>query len=165
MFVSFDVTFFETTPYFKKSYFQRENWSEARFFDMPISPSHNLPIASSHNLPFTKENLNLGGDAKKQSNKEILVYSRKPKLKYRENLIPEAPRDSKPMIALSNHESSSNPNQVIDSSSNEFPSDKSEPIDIDLPIALKKQTRSCILHPISKFISYNTVYKVLCFHL
>ena len=78
--------------------------------------------------------MNSGGDAEKQSNKEILVYSRKPKLKYRENLIPEAPRDSKPMIALSNHESSSNPNQVIDSSSNEFPSDKSEPIDIDLPL-------------------------------
>ena len=32
-----------------------------------------------------------------------------------------------------------------------------KPDNIDLPIALRKQTRSCTLHPIEKFVSYNTL--------
>ena len=45
------------------------------------------------------------------------------------------------MIVPTPRESSSNPDQVTD----------------DLPIALRKQLRSCTLHPISKFVSYNAL--------
>ncbi|RVW44140.1 Retrovirus-related Pol polyprotein from transposon RE1 [Vitis vinifera] len=45
------------------------------------------------------------------------------------------------MIVPTPRESGSNPDQVTD----------------DLPIALRKQPRSCTLHPISKFVSYNAL--------
>ena len=45
------------------------------------------------------------------------------------------------MIVPTPRESDSNPNQVTD----------------DLPIALRKQPRSCTFHPISKFVSYNAL--------
>lgn len=41
--------------------------------------------------------------------------------------------------------------------SNEF-----ESRNINLPIAFSKQTRSCTLHPISNFISYNALSKRFC---
>lgn len=49
-------------------------------------------------------NLNLGGEQKVQHVKEIIVYSRKPKPKYKENLTLETPRESESMIALDRHE-------------------------------------------------------------
>ena len=45
------------------------------------------------------------------------------------------------MMVPTPRESGSNPDQVTD----------------DLPIALRKQPRSCTLHPISKFVSNNTL--------
>ena len=45
------------------------------------------------------------------------------------------------MIVPTPQESGSNPDQVTN----------------DLPIALRKQPRSCTLHPISKFVSYNAL--------
>lgn len=41
-----------------------------------------------------EENLNAGMDFEKQNDKEILVYLRKPKLKYKENITFEAPKES-----------------------------------------------------------------------
>jgi hypothetical protein len=98
---------------------------------------------------LTEEHLNSGGDAEKQHDKEILVYSRKPKSKYMENLTTEAPRESKLMVAPE-------PQNLVEIS---------EP---DLPIAIRKQPRSCTIHPISKFMSYNTLstsYRAFTTHL
>jgi hypothetical protein len=89
-------------------------------------------------MPSINENLNQGGDVEKQHVKEILVYSQKPKSKNMENLTSDAPRESESMIAP-------DPQKV------------SKISDTDLPIALRKQTRSCTLHPISKFMSYNAL--------
>ena len=94
----------------------------------------------------TEGHLNSGGDTELQTNKETLVYSRRPKLKFNETLISEALKDSEPLIVPTPRESSSNPDQVID----------------DLPIALRKQPHSCTLHPISKFMSYNALSAKCC---
>ena len=62
-------------------------------------------------------------------------------MKSNETLISESLKESKPVIVPTPRESGSNPDQVTD----------------DLPIALRKQPRSCTLHPISKFVSYNAL--------
>lgn len=67
----------------------------------------------------------------------MLVYSRKPKPKYKENLTLGTVRESELMMAPKSHES--------------------ESPDINLLIALKKKPWLCTLHPISKFISYNNL--------
>ncbi|RVW25308.1 putative mitochondrial protein [Vitis vinifera] len=92
-------------------------------------------------LPNTEGHLNLGGDTELQTNRETIVYSRRPKSKSSETLISEALKESEPVIVPTPQESGSNTDQVID----------------DLPIALRKQPRSCTLHPISKLVSYNAI--------
>ena len=91
--------------------------------------------------PNTEGHLNSGGDTELQTNRETLVYSRKPKSKFNETLISEALKESEPVIVPTLWEYGSNSNQVTN----------------DLPIALTKQPRSCTLHPISKFVSYNAL--------
>ena len=86
--------------------------------------------------PNTEGHLNSGGDTEIQTNRETSIYSRRPKSKSNETLISETLKESEPVIVQSSRESGSNPNQVTD----------------DLPIALRKQPRSCTLHPISKFV-------------
>lgn len=66
----------------------------------------------------------------------MLVYSKRPKSK--KNLISRAPRELEPMVAPNPHS------------------------DIDIPIALRKQTYLCICHPISKFISYYALSTKFC---
>ncbi|RVX08418.1 Retrovirus-related Pol polyprotein from transposon TNT 1-94 [Vitis vinifera] len=68
-------------------------------------------------------------------------HSRRPKSKFNETLISEALKKSEPVIVPTPWEYGSNSNQVTN----------------DLPIALRKQPRSCTLHPISKFVSYNAL--------
>ncbi|RVW50028.1 Retrovirus-related Pol polyprotein from transposon TNT 1-94 [Vitis vinifera] len=95
-------------------------------------------------LPFhpnTEGHLNSGGDTELQTNRETLVYSRRPKSKFNKTLISKALKELEPMIVPTPQESGSNPDQVTN----------------DLPIALRKQPRSCALHPISKFVSYNAL--------
>ncbi|RVW36388.1 putative mitochondrial protein [Vitis vinifera] len=94
--------------------------------------------------PNTEGHLNSGdsgGDTELQTNKETLVYSRRPKSNFNETLISEALKELEPVIVLTPREYSSNSNQVTN----------------DLPIALRKQPRSCTLHPISKSMSYNAL--------
>ena len=73
-------------------------------------------------LPNTEGHLNLGGDTELQTNRETIVYSRRPKSKSSETLISEALKESEPVIVPTPQESGSNPDQVTD----------------DLPIALRK---------------------------
>lgn len=53
---------------------------------------------------------------------EVILYVRKPKLKYKEKLTLESPRESEPVIALDPHELSP------------------KSFHINLPIAFRKQT-------------------------
>ena len=82
--------------------------------------------------------MNLGGDAEEQKDKEMIMYLRRPKPRYKKHLTTEPPKESEPMVVPSHPESS-------------------ESLDINLPIALKKKTPSCTLHPITKFISYKAL--------
>ncbi|RVX17752.1 Retrovirus-related Pol polyprotein from transposon RE2 [Vitis vinifera] len=73
--------------------------------------------------PNMEGHLNSGGDTELQTNKETLVYSRRPKSKFNEILISEALKESEPVIVPTSWEYGSNSDQVTD----------------DLPIALRKQ--------------------------
>ena len=162
VFFSWDVTFFEGTPFFPKTSLQEENMDEACFLETncsmnpesvpePVNNPESVPgpinnpensntesIPTPHSsMPPLEGNLDLGGDAGNQNAKEMLVYSRRPKSKYKEHLTSEAPRDSELMIGPDTLESLN-----------------MEPIDLDLPIALTKPKQSCTPHPISKFLSY-----------
>lgn len=101
VFVSLDVTFFENTPFFKKSSLREENLSEDRSLKKSltlISPERTRTEQVMSNMPCTKENLNTGGDVEKQSDKEILVYFMRLNSKYKGNLTPEAPKESESVI-------------------------------------------------------------------
>ncbi|KAL6317167.1 hypothetical protein AAG906_029919 [Vitis piasezkii] len=76
-----------------------------------------------------------------RTNRETLVYSRRPKSKFNETLISEALQESESVIVPTPREYDFNSDQVTD----------------DLPIAIRKQPRSCTLHPISNFVSYNSL--------
>lgn len=74
---------------------------DREFLNFDIVPSK--PIESfilSPSLQFTEGNLNPGGVVGKQNGKEIIAYSMKSKLKYKENLTIKIPRETKPMIGL-----------------------------------------------------------------
>ncbi|RVW92467.1 hypothetical protein CK203_042714 [Vitis vinifera] len=62
-------------------------------------------------LPNTEGYLNSGGDTELQTNRETLVYSRRPKSKFNETLISEALKESEPVIVPILRESGSNSDQ------------------------------------------------------
>lgn len=93
-------------------------------------------------MPFTKSNLNIEEDVGTLKKKEIHVYPRRPNSRYKENLTLETLMKSDPIIAPSTLES-------LPNTGNHEPN--------DLHIAIRKQRQSYTLHPISKFVSYNTL--------
>ena len=157
VFISLHVTFFENTPYFLETSLQGEKSREVQFLSFDLNASEPEPVLSSSNPPpnpppnpsvsFDSEILkdmgvnNPGEDTARD--KELRVYSRRPKVQHREDLTLTAPRELNPVIAPNDAELSS-------------PDSLSE-ADLSLPIALRKQPRSCTLHPISKFVSYNAL--------
>ena len=76
--------------------------SEARpplpldYLDVVVFES--TPCLISTHFPNTEGHLNLGGDTEIQTNRETLVYSRRPKSKSNETLTSEALKESKPVI-------------------------------------------------------------------
>ncbi|RVW17578.1 Retrovirus-related Pol polyprotein from transposon RE1 [Vitis vinifera] len=99
LYVSLDVTFFEHTPYYS---LQGESMSETRpsltsdYLDVAMFESTPCFISNpSHN---TEGHLNLGRDMELQTNRETLVYSRRPKSKFNETLISEALQESESVI-------------------------------------------------------------------
>ena len=99
LYVSLDVTFFEHTPYYS---LQGESMSETRpsltsdYLDVAMFESTPCFISNpSHN---TEGHLNSGGDMELQTNRETLVYSRRPKSKFNETLISEALKELEPVI-------------------------------------------------------------------
>ncbi|RVW31427.1 Retrovirus-related Pol polyprotein from transposon RE1 [Vitis vinifera] len=109
---------------------------------LDVAVFESTPCLISTPSPNTEEHLNSGGDTKLQINRETLVYSRRLKSKFNETLIFEALKESESVIVPTPREYGSNSDQVTD----------------DLPIALRKQPRSCTLHPISKFVSDNALF-------
>lgn len=89
------------------------------------------------------ENLNAKVDVRNTIDQRIILYSWRLKLQNRENFALEAPRESKLVVDPTIYES--------------IPSNFDLPKSPGLPIVLRKPTRFCTLHPISKFVSYNTI--------
>ncbi|RVW83721.1 Retrovirus-related Pol polyprotein from transposon RE1 [Vitis vinifera] len=125
----------ESLYYFDKTNVLRqssigESMSETRpsltfdYLDVAMFESTSYLISTLS--PNTKGHLNLGGDTELQTNRETLVYSRRPKSKFNETLISKALKESEPVIVPTPREYGSNSDQVTD----------------DLLIALKKQPRS-----------------------
>ena len=91
LYVSLDVTFFEHTPYYS---LQGDSMSEARppltldYLDVVVFKSTLCLISTPS--PNTEGHLNSRGDTELQTNRETLVYSRRPKSKFNETLISEA---------------------------------------------------------------------------
>lgn len=103
----------------------------------PIFPS----TSSCFSPPFTRDNLNIGRDVENQE----IVYSWRSKLKNKKNFILEAPIKSDSILDLTIHDYATKPRN------------SDSPNYLELPIALRKPTQSCTLHPISKYVSYNTL--------
>ena len=86
LYVSLDVTFFEHTPYYS---LQGESVSEARppltldYLDVAVFESTLCLISTP--LPNTEGHLNSRGDTEIQTNKETLIYSRRPESKSNES--------------------------------------------------------------------------------
>ena len=116
-------------------------------FDYPdVAMFESIMCLISNPSPNTEGHLDSGGDMELQTNRETLVYSRRPKSKFNETLISEALKELEPVIVPTPWEYGSNSDQVTD----------------DLPIDIRKQPCSCTLHPISNFVSYNSLSTKCC---
>lgn len=94
IFVSLNVTFFENTPSFEITSLQGETLHEDQFFNLNLSLSDPIPpiLPFDSSMPLTEGNLNPREHVEQQHDKELLVYSRKPKSKYTKNLTSKAPK-------------------------------------------------------------------------
>ncbi|RVW33188.1 Retrovirus-related Pol polyprotein from transposon RE2 [Vitis vinifera] len=100
----------------------RESMSETRssltsdYLDVAMFES--IPCLISTPSPNTEGHLNSWGDTELQKNRETLVYSRRPKSKFNETLISEAPKESEPVIVPTPQEYGSNSDQCHTSTTN-----------------------------------------------
>lgn len=148
IFVSMDVTFLEGTSYYTDSYLQgiiiikMGNWEfypQFRFSQLHLISPHNTDrptqVEENHN---TKKNENrLKG----------LVNSKQHLAKKREGTISE--HDQAPPQSL---------NPEVGDNTSIIPGKPDISIDeLDLPIALRKNARSCTKHLLSNFVSYNNL--------
>ena len=94
-------------------------------------------------------------------NKDMTVYSRRRrKSKGGRNLASEAPKQPEPVIAPEEPKEADvvvTPEEIESEVSHETPVNDNEHNDLDLPIAHRKQPRSCTLHPIQNYMSYNAL--------
>ncbi|KAK8290339.1 hypothetical protein V6Z12_D07G254400, partial [Gossypium hirsutum] len=148
MFVSRDVTFFENEPYFAASHLQGEIFNEDETLNtlliIPPDPTTTIPdlvvspIQQEFNTVLPNDNTStevqqpLG-----QEKQQIQVYSRR-------NRSPET--DTAVPIT----------SPTEDCSEAEVPPPSPS---IYLPIVVRKGTRSCTQHPISRFVSYGNLSK------
>ncbi|KAL1101220.1 hypothetical protein V6Z11_D05G284700, partial [Gossypium hirsutum] len=148
MFVSRDVTFFENEPYFAASHLQGEIFNEDETLNtlliIPPDPTTTIPdlvvspIQQEFNTVLPNDNTStevqqpLG-----QGKQQIQVYSRR-------NRSPET--DTAVPIT----------SPTEDCSEAEVPPPSPS---IYLPIAVRKGTRSCTQHLISRFVSYGNLSK------
>ncbi|RVW86325.1 Retrovirus-related Pol polyprotein from transposon RE1 [Vitis vinifera] len=78
---------------------------------LDVAMFESIPCLISTPSPNTEGHLNSWGDTELQKNWETLVYSRRPKSKFNETLISEAPKESEPVIVPTPQEYGSNSDQ------------------------------------------------------
>lgn len=174
LFVSMDVTFFETQPFFK-SPLQGEKNSEDPTWDkieqlvteVPFQPEQNLISESGskqsptnsvltqnqedQSLVPAENNGPLEGDANKK--KFRLIYSRKNLTHGRESEIFQQSRNSNPRQDQ-NLVNAPSPVQDYPGISPPLNSIPGETTLNNLPIVVRNGVRSCTKYPMSKFVSY-----------
>ncbi|KAL1085955.1 hypothetical protein V6Z11_D08G083900 [Gossypium hirsutum] len=154
MFISRDVTSFENEPYFAASHLQREIFNEDKTLNtlliIPLDPTTTItnkpipdliavsPVQQEFNTVLPNNNTSTEvQQPPDQGKQQIQVYSR-------QNRSPET--DTAVPITSS----------IEDCSETKVP----PPLpSIYLPIAVRKGTRSCTQHPISRFVSYGNLSK------
>ena len=156
MFVSLNVTFFENQSYYAHTHHQGENSSEALFWEtiplpvssfesMPSIPVQSLvcsPIPSSPSSPMSSPLSKMPTQQLREEDlpqPKLHVYSKRTNLR---RIEPSVHCQEPELISID-----------LESIGNSYSSPSVD--DLDLPIALRKWTRSCTLHPNSNFVSYH----------
>ncbi|KAK2967234.1 hypothetical protein RJ640_002061 [Escallonia rubra] len=164
-FASMDVTFLESQPFFGQTYLQGETLDEDKPWDehepepslqttqpnVEPSPQTTLPnVESEPMLPLIehKKILETGGNSR-----PLLVYSRR-----KQPLNGDKPKslqgqESEPIPSPDEQADDYTHHDGTDHSIQKGAENLTEDLDLDLPIALRKGTRTCTQHPISKFVS------------
>ena len=165
-----DATFLEDLPFFNKNLILGENSSESSFWEIEALPNiifetnkeTRITQSDSVEISIGLSNMEILLQEKNCSNLELEVYTRKKKkLKGEGPLISPAPiREKSPSEILPNSSGNTSP-------FSHFGVPKPGPIlnpvlptqesDLDLPIAIRKGTRICTRHPISKYVSYGNL--------
>ena len=155
-----DVTFFEEQPFYPKTDVQGENQTQEHLFwsfpesnpsSLPMStinppaPTANPPIIS--HVPFSSPDPIPSPIQETDQEKEILVYSRRPKTQKEKESCTTSQQCQE--INLS-----SQPSAPHTGNSQTDLVHFDEANDLDQPIALRKAKRTCTQHPISNFVTY-----------
>ncbi|KAA0050709.1 Beta-galactosidase [Cucumis melo var. makuwa] len=182
-FVTMDVTFCENRPYFPVSHLQGENVSEEsnntfKFVEpTPITVSDIDPhpiILPTNQVPwktYYRRNLRKEvGSPTSQPSAPVQHFEpprdqgmENPKKPCTNNTMSE--NDKSDVVVLENMEEKNRDDETevrIETSNDEAEQDHTRKLDeydpsLDIPIALRKGTRSCTKHPICNYVSYNNL--------
>ena len=148
-FVSADVTFFENQPFFTKTPLQGELTYKEQFLD--ILNTLPVPILETTGL---QQEPRTGGDTTRLIDKpDLRVYSRRRPLEREEN--PPILQQNQSSDLREDQGNSPSPSLNISPDTSPIVEPTSQTNDLDIPIALRKGTRTCTKYPIQKFVSYS----------
>ena len=170
VFVTMDATFLEGLPFFNKPLIQGENSSESNFWETEALPTiifetdkeTKIPQFDSAETDIGLSDMEILRREKNRSNLEPVVYTRKNTFKKGEGpLMSPAPVHEKSSSEVCPN-TSGNTSPFFSSAVPESdpvlnPILPTQESDLDLPIAIRKGTRTCTRHPISKYVSYDNL--------
>jgi len=163
-FVSADVTFDESESFFNHSYNQGESLKgkeplDLSLFDLsissrakflPESPGLESPESLNPNEPIESPNPNIDNGVL-ENNLPLQVYSRRKRLTDQTTRLQSSPQVTAPDTHPELVEPSETPNQT------DHEEEFNQPNVLDLPIAIRKGTRTCTQHPLSLSMTYQNL--------
>ena len=172
-YISMDVSFLETTPYFQKNLIQGENLEESNFWDIVPLPNTILDASPSlKDVQTTETESEIGLSdkeilrlVKNRQNLEPVVYSRKNVIERNKDQQLVSEPDQSEALSDGHLNTPGNNSHSIYPLPPSVTNPESEPSvaiaprninsDLHLPVAIRKGTRACTKYPIAKYISYN----------